>query len=245
LTCRLRDAGADRESGTGARLRRSHDRWRACRMGRHNAFSAFGAGSLKRAMIASRQVKISDAPWELSKHPHRSIIGTCLSTAELRHLLIKMNVARLGETDHDLHRQGVLLAGQHDVAGKLSTRRHRGGESPVWAQRSQCAPRPHRRDRRRPTPAGRTMLRLWPQLSVFLPGRSRPELGMKRTRHDLVHRDAGPVVQLEVGIVACAKAAPEGRSGRPQRRPGRDAYGAWGSSREGSSRDELQTHPPS
>jgi hypothetical protein len=57
--------------------------------------------------------------WELSRHLHCSIIGTCLSTSDLKHLLIKLDRTIDGATDHDLHGQGVLIAAQHDVAGKL------------------------------------------------------------------------------------------------------------------------------
>jgi hypothetical protein len=64
---------------------------------------------------SSRRTKI----WELSKHLHCSIIGTCLSTSELRQILSKTNFVCDGASDHELHGQGVRLAGQHDGAGKL------------------------------------------------------------------------------------------------------------------------------
>lgn len=57
--------------------------------------------------------------WELSKHLHCSIIGTCLSTAELKQILGKTGMVTPGATEHDLHHQGVLLAGRQDGAGKL------------------------------------------------------------------------------------------------------------------------------
>lgn len=63
----------------------------------------------------SRRRKI----WELSSHLHCSIVGTCLSTADLRQILVKARVVLDGATEHDLHRQGVALAGQHDGLGKL------------------------------------------------------------------------------------------------------------------------------
>jgi hypothetical protein len=56
--------------------------------------------------------------WELSKHLHCSVIGTCLSTSELRQLLAKTHAIAASASDHDLHSQGVLLAAQHDGAGK-------------------------------------------------------------------------------------------------------------------------------
>ena len=67
--------------------------------------------------------------WDLSGYLHCSIVGTCLSTAELRQLLVKAGLAVEGLSDHDLHAQGVLLAGQRDGRGKLLhkalDRRHR------------------------------------------------------------------------------------------------------------------------
>ena len=63
----------------------------------------------------SRRTKI----WELSNHLHCSIVGTCLSTGELRQVLSKAGMATDGASDHDLHGQGVLLANLRDGRGKL------------------------------------------------------------------------------------------------------------------------------
>src|SRR5262245_32544736 len=68
--------------------------------------------------------------WELTSHFHCSIIGTCLTTAELRQILVKMRlVGAEKETDHELHGLAVQLAGQKDLASKLLQkaldRRHR------------------------------------------------------------------------------------------------------------------------
>src|SRR5215813_7396347 len=58
--------------------------------------------------------------WDLSGHLHCSIIGTCLSTAELRQILVKVGVEGAATaSEHDLHGQGVRLAGQRDAAAKL------------------------------------------------------------------------------------------------------------------------------
>ncbi|HEV2676119.1 MAG TPA: DUF2325 domain-containing protein [Aliidongia sp.] len=58
--------------------------------------------------------------WELSATLHCSIIGTCLSTAELRQILAKVRGSDLRElTEHEIHGEGVRLAGRHDGAGKL------------------------------------------------------------------------------------------------------------------------------
>src|SRR5258708_5706855 len=51
---------------------------------------------------------------------HCSIIGTCLSTSEIRRLLIKLGVhGAESASDHDLHKQGVTLAGQAQGGGKF------------------------------------------------------------------------------------------------------------------------------
>jgi len=68
--------------------------------------------------------------WEISGNFHCSIIGTCLTTAELRHILVKMQLAEAHKgSDHELHGQAVLLDGRRDHASKLLQkaldRRHR------------------------------------------------------------------------------------------------------------------------
>ena len=56
--------------------------------------------------------------WEFSTHLHCSIIGTCLSTEELRQILRKLGRVTQGCTDHELHGVAVTLAGRHDDAGR-------------------------------------------------------------------------------------------------------------------------------
>jgi hypothetical protein len=68
--------------------------------------------------------------WDFATHLHCSIIGTCLSTAELRHILIKLGRKEAATaSEHDLHASGVLVAGQRQDGGKLLhkalDRRHR------------------------------------------------------------------------------------------------------------------------
>ena len=65
--------------------------------------------------LVSRRTKI----WEFAPHLHCSIIGTCLSTGELRQILDKADFDTDGASDHDLHSQGVRLAGQRGGPGKL------------------------------------------------------------------------------------------------------------------------------
>ena len=58
----------------------------------------------------SRRTKI----WEFSTNLHCSIIGTCLTTQELRQVLRKLGKAPEGSTDHELHGIAVTLASRHD-----------------------------------------------------------------------------------------------------------------------------------
>jgi hypothetical protein len=64
---------------------------------------------------SSRRTKI----WEFSQNLHCSIIGTCLSTGELRQTLTRLGLAQADWTDHDLHHKAVSLAAKHDQAAKL------------------------------------------------------------------------------------------------------------------------------
>ena len=57
--------------------------------------------------------------WELASYLHCSIIGTCLSTSELRGTLRKSGFVVEGVSDHDLHGQAVGLAARHDHPAKM------------------------------------------------------------------------------------------------------------------------------
>ena len=58
--------------------------------------------------------------WDIAPTLHCSIIGTCLSAAELRQFFIKLGDADARTaSDHTLHSSGVRAAGRHDLAGKL------------------------------------------------------------------------------------------------------------------------------
>jgi hypothetical protein len=68
--------------------------------------------------------------WEFGTNLHCSIIGTCLSTAELRQVLEKFQVKGAGTaSNHDLHIMGVSLAGHREGGAKFIQkaldRRHR------------------------------------------------------------------------------------------------------------------------
>lgn len=66
--------------------------------------------------VAKRRTAIYD----MHHSVHCSIIGTCLSSAELRRLMIKLGVHGADSAgDHDLHKQGVALAGRAHGGGKL------------------------------------------------------------------------------------------------------------------------------
>jgi hypothetical protein len=74
---------------------------------------------------AARRAKI----WDFNTNLHCSIIGTCLSTGELRQVLRKLGLATGDCSDHDLHRTAVTLAGRHDEPArqlhKALDRRHK------------------------------------------------------------------------------------------------------------------------
>ncbi|WP_149536490.1 DUF2325 domain-containing protein [Siccirubricoccus phaeus] len=57
--------------------------------------------------------------WDLGATLHCSIIGTCLSTDELRRLLRKLGLPAGDMTDHELHKIGVELAAQQGQASRL------------------------------------------------------------------------------------------------------------------------------
>jgi hypothetical protein len=74
----------------------------------------------------SRRTRI----WEFATNLHCSIIGTCLSTADLRHVLEKLKVnGAAAASDHDLHCLGVMVARRRDCGArflqKALDRRHR------------------------------------------------------------------------------------------------------------------------
>jgi hypothetical protein len=92
--------------------------------------------SLAPALIRRGQVDEPEDPstrrtriWEFNQNLHCSIIGTCLSTTELRQTLTRLSLANGDWTDHDLHHKGVSLAAKHDRAAKQLhkdlDRRHR------------------------------------------------------------------------------------------------------------------------
>ena len=69
--------------------------------------------------------------WDLGTKLHCSVIGTCLSTTELRDILRKLRAAGAAQaSDHDLHCMAVVIAGERAGGAKLLQkaldRRHRG-----------------------------------------------------------------------------------------------------------------------
>jgi hypothetical protein len=68
--------------------------------------------------------------WEMHSTLHCSIVGTCLSTGELRRLLLRLKVAGVQTAgDHDVHMLGVMLADRPKAGArelqKALDRRHR------------------------------------------------------------------------------------------------------------------------
>ncbi len=57
--------------------------------------------------------------WELPEVVHCSVIGTCLSVAELRAAMTRLGLAAPSASDHDLHARAVGLAGRQGVGAKL------------------------------------------------------------------------------------------------------------------------------
>jgi hypothetical protein len=61
--------------------------------------------------------------WDLADTLHCSIIGTCLSTAELRHVLVRLGVKGADRAnEHEVHMLGVMLAGRREAGAKLLQR---------------------------------------------------------------------------------------------------------------------------
>ena len=68
----------------------------------------------------SAQPAKRDKIWDLSDTLHCSIIGTCLSNAELRRVLVRLKVTGAETADeHDLHVMGVMLAGRREAGARL------------------------------------------------------------------------------------------------------------------------------
>ena len=89
-----------------------HDRWSDVVLRMQPAADAAAAQPARRSKI-----------WELSDTLHCSIIGTCLSNAELRHVLVRLNAKGVESADeHELHVLGVMLAGRRESGAKLLQR---------------------------------------------------------------------------------------------------------------------------
>ena len=72
------------------------------------------------AELAEPAEKSRDRIWELANTLHCSIVGTCLTTAEGRGLLVKLGIPNARTmSEHHLHGQIVQLAGRRDGGGKL------------------------------------------------------------------------------------------------------------------------------
>ena len=68
---------------------------------------------------AARPVAPRTRIWEFGVNLHCSIIGNCLSTAELRHSVMKADACVAGASDHDVHTRGVSLASRREGGARL------------------------------------------------------------------------------------------------------------------------------
>jgi hypothetical protein len=94
-------------------------------------FPSFGASAIasekeELPITTARRRRI----WDFDTHFHCSIIGTCLSTGELRQILVKLGRSEaVTSSDHHVHASGVLIASQRHAGAKLLhkalDRRHR------------------------------------------------------------------------------------------------------------------------
>ena len=85
-----------------------HSTMTAALSSRHDAAARLSPPGRRRSQI-----------WELHQSLHCSIIGTCLSSGELRRLLVRLEVQGAQTADdHDLHVAGVLLAGRSKAGAK-------------------------------------------------------------------------------------------------------------------------------
>ena len=89
------------------------DRWSIDRVRNGSAVPPAPIGTLP---ITRQRTKL----WELTGSVHCSVIGTCLTTAELRRAmarLAKTDIAHI--SDHDLHSEAVGLCGHNNLCSKL------------------------------------------------------------------------------------------------------------------------------
>ena len=80
------------------------------------SFDALSAVRKQPPAVARQRAKL----WDLHGSLHCSILGTCLTTGELRRAMgrfAKSDIAHL--TDHDLHSEAVGLCGQNNACSKL------------------------------------------------------------------------------------------------------------------------------
>lgn len=85
-----------------------------------NGAPAYQSRMLPIAKTAKPVLRQRAKLWELSESVHCSIIGTCLTTAELRRVMGKVLPGDMSRfSDHDLHSQAVGLCNQHNASSKL------------------------------------------------------------------------------------------------------------------------------
>src|SRR5215831_18980374 len=68
---------------------------------------------------AARPVAPRTRIWEFGVNLHCSIVGTCLSAAELRHIVAKVESGAAAASDHEMHMRGVGLAARREGGARL------------------------------------------------------------------------------------------------------------------------------
>jgi hypothetical protein len=85
----------------------------------NNTFMPRGPNALS-PLVASDARGRRSKIWDIAPSLHCSIIGTCLSAAELRQFFVRLGDANARTaSDNVLHHSGVRAAGRHDLIGKL------------------------------------------------------------------------------------------------------------------------------
>jgi hypothetical protein len=69
--------------------------------------------------VAAPQAPVRTRIWEFGVNLHCSIVGTCLSAAELRHIVAKVEPGAASASDHEMHMRGVALASRREGGARL------------------------------------------------------------------------------------------------------------------------------
>jgi hypothetical protein len=109
-------------STSGLRREQLHPRFGAPELVRKDTFdfAKFAQGSVAGESALEEASARRTRLWEFDGHLHCSIVGTCLTTAEIRHVVTKLKVETTGDgTEHELHTLGVMLASRQSEGAKF------------------------------------------------------------------------------------------------------------------------------